>query len=160
MSFFCPLKSVTTNVLFNKIENQNIITKSELQEYIEFDFTGYEEKLIGIGMVIDDSLLKLQAGILQGIKNDTIFDVFIAFNENEYLVIENPNCSFYRKDETIYRTYVLGNIYTTYNKVDTTCIDIHVESYYPFRVDTLDNMFHQSQAVVHHQTIKQFCIAN
>jgi hypothetical protein len=155
--FFCSLNLPNKNNLFYIVENQGIISKSKLKEYVDFDFTGYEEKFVGIGKIIDDSLRKQQAGIIQGIKNDTIFDILIAFNENKHIVIENPNSAFYRKDETIYRTYILGNIYTTYSKTDTTCINIHIESFYPFRVDTLSSMFNILQAKVRHQIIREFC---
>lgn len=153
----CSLNTRTEFDLFFKIENQEIIKKSDLEKQISYKLSQYEENFIGTGSVLYSGDLK--TGIVQGKKNDTIFDILITFRENDCIAIkENPNSSFYRKGGAIYREYVLGDIYTTYKDNDTTCIRAYIETFEPFKIDTLKNMFHKSQVKIIQQTNFDYCI--
>lgn len=153
----CSLNSGNDFDLFSKIENQEIITKSDFEKRTNISLSKYEENLIGTGAVSYSGDLK--TGIVQGKKNDTIFDILVVFRANECIAIkENPNSTFYRKGETIYREYVLGEIYTTYEENDTTCIRAYLETFEPFKIDTLTNMFHKSQVDIIQQETFDYCV--
>ncbi|HXH18859.1 MAG TPA: hypothetical protein VNJ07_07215 [Chitinophagales bacterium] len=152
----CSLKTGNDFDLFFKIENQEIIKKSDLEKQISNKLSQYEENFIGTGSVLYSGDLK--TGIVQGKKNDTIFDLLIVFRANKCVVVkENPNSNFYQKGETIYREYVLGDIYTTYKENDTTCIRAYIETFEPFKIDTLKNMFHKSQVNITQQKYFDYC---
>jgi hypothetical protein len=143
--------------LFFKIENQEIIKKSDLEKQIRYELNQYEEDFIGTGAVLYSGDLK--TGIVQGKKDDTIFDILIAFRVNDCIAIkENPNSSFYRNGGTICREYILGDMYTTYKDNDTTCISAYLETFEPFKIDTLKNMLHKSQVKIIQQTSFEYCI--
>jgi len=153
----CSLNLGNDFDLFSKIENQEVIKKSDFEKRISFKLSKYEENFIGTGAVLYSGDLK--TGIVQGKKNDTIFDILVVFRENECIAVkENPNSTFYRKGETIYREYVLGDIYATYKDNDTTCIRAYLETFEPFKIDTLKNMFHKSQVNIIQQENFDYCI--
>jgi hypothetical protein len=148
------------NDLFNKIVyGEELITKEELNYIINQNYISlskYEDSFWGNGGLYSDRLF---VGIIQGKKNDTIFDILVVFREKECIAVkENPNSTFYKKGETINREYVLGDIYTTYKGNDTTCIRAHIETFQPFKIDTLKNMFHKSQVNITQQKKFDYCI--
>ena len=145
--------------LFVKIENQEIILKTDLEGFLNRQFVGYENEFIGSGDVVSSGNVK--AGVVQGKKENNIFDILIVFRGNECVsVVENPNSSFYKKKGSIYKEYVLGAIYTSYKETDTSCIVAYIQKYEPFKVDTLGYMLHKSQLVVSQEDILEFCPAN
>ena len=150
------------NDLFDKIVyGEELILKEELSSIINPNYISlskYEDSFWGNGGLYSYNLF---LGIIQGKKNDTIFDILVVFRENECIAVkENPNSTFYRKGETIYREYVLGDIYTTYKDNDTTCIRAYIEIYEPFKIDTLKNKFHKSQVNITQQKNFDYCIKN
>lgn len=152
----CSLNSGNEYGLFSKIENQELITKSELESFLNFKFTEYEENFIGTGSALSSGEIK--TGIVQGKKNDTIFDVLIVFKGNKRIAIrEHPNSSFYRKGETICREYALGGIYADFKTGDTTCIVSFIETLRPFKVDTLKFKFYTELTSVIHRDTLEFC---
>lgn len=153
----CSLNSDKAFDLFSKIENQELILKSELENQLFCKLPNYEDGFIGTGAVLYSGDVK--TGIVQGKRNDTIMDVLIVCKGNRCIgVRENPNSTFYRKDGGVYREYVLGEIYLTYKEGDITCIRTITETFIPFRIDTLSNMFHKSQVIVLHKESEDFCM--
>lgn len=154
----CSLRcSVDFKALFEKIANHEIITKTELEKQLSHKFNNYENKFIGTGNML--SLGDILAGVVQGKKNDTIYDILVVFKDNKCLSIkENPNASFYRKGEIIQREYMLGRIYTTYKDNDTTCIKAYIETIQPFKVDTLAYRFRFDMGEITRRDSLCFCI--
>jgi hypothetical protein len=153
----CSTKSKTTeNELLKKIENHKLITKFEMEELLHYNFEQYDENFIGTGNILSTG--KIVAGIVQGIKNDTIFDIVIVYNNNKLIFVrENANASIYRKGKTIHREFILGQIYTTFIDSDTTCIKIYFETIQPFKVDTLNYKFRYDMGTLLNKDSLEFC---
>lgn len=133
-------KQHNSSELFMQIENQGIIKKPVLEKLVPHKFEGYEDKFIGTGDVVYSG--NIEAGIIQGIKLDTIYDILIVCKGDSLITCrENPNSSFHRKDGTIIEEYRLGRIYTMYTNLETHCIMTHIEKIKPFRTDTLKYEF-------------------
>lgn len=156
--FLCSLRSsVDPKELFEKIANHEIITKTELEKQLFHKFSNYEDKFIGTGNMLSSG--DILAGVIQGKRNDTIFDILIVFKDSKCLSLkENPNASFYRKEEIIQREYMLGRIYTTYKEKDTTCIKAYIETIQPFKIDTLAYKFKFDMGEITSRDSLCFCI--
>lgn len=158
--FICILFcSVDPKELFEKIANHEMITKTELEKQLSHKFSNYEEKFIGTGNMLSSG--DILAGVIQGKKNDTIYDILIVFKDNKCLTVkENPNASFFRKGEMIQREYILGRIYITYKDMDTTCIKAYIETIQPFKVDTLTYKFRFDMGEILSRDSLDFCTAH
>ncbi|MCL2130850.1 MAG: hypothetical protein FWH36_00115 [Lentimicrobiaceae bacterium] len=131
--------------LFSKIENEELISKQELSEYIYFDLSKYENYFQGVAYANTNTV---QIGHIQGRKSDTVFDILIIFKNDVCLnVKEYPNSTFHKVDNTIHREYILGETFTDIEKHMNPCITVHYLKFEPI-LDTLENKFDASQAII------------
>ena len=159
MFFKCSWCSIENKLLFEKIANHKIIYKKTLEKQLPYEFKNYENKFIGTGNVV--SAGHLLTGVFRGKRNDTIYDILIVYENNKYSIVkENPYASFYYgKENTINKEYMLGRIYTTYKKSDTSCIKAYIETIQPFKVDTLNCKFRYGISRVLSKDSLEFCSA-
>lgn len=132
--------------LLKKIAEQEAISKAELEKLVPNKFKGYEDGFIGTGSTITAG--NLTAGIMQGKKDNVIYDILLVFKPDNIIVKEAPNASYHLKDNTVIEEYKLGRLYTAPDKKDTACIKAYIETIEPYQVDTLNMKFSYNMAKV------------
>ena len=150
--------------LFSKIANQELIKKSDFEKLLNRKFSNYQENMYGSGMI--GSVGDINVGVVRGRRNDTVFDILVAFENSDYfLVKEHPNSTFYPCQNGAFCTeYELGGIYVAYQLIDTTsyllnmfCISCNIITKKPVKVDTMTNMYRgQFDEIIRKDAI-EFC---
>lgn len=130
------------NNLIDKIMMNELIKKDDLPALFTNELLEYENRFINDGFKFTGDLF---ASVLEGVKNDTIYNVLLVFRmEDPILFKELPKSSFEMIDGTIIEKYMLGRIYigikydSNFNLVEDSCLNIYSKVISPFRIDTLD----------------------
>lgn len=122
--------------LFSKIELQANIHRSELIPYIP-EVKTFEDNFIGMGN--NCRLGNYFAGVVKGIKKDTIYQFLLVFRDNRIVDCRRvANASFYYHKGTLIEEYVFGQVYV---QAGDSCIMAFQETVDPFKIDTLESMF-------------------
>ena len=151
-------KKVESEKLLEKIELMELIYKNELNQLLGTNlFKKYNDKFIGVaGVKVSNNLC---AGVIEGIRNDTIFNIsFISRDNNLLMLKEFPKSTFYYKDEAIIEEYIIGRTYTT--MINDSCIAVNFEKIHPIKIDTMKNKFSYRQCKIENHDFFQACNAS
>jgi hypothetical protein len=131
------------------VDAQDILCQKTINEYIKGNLKDYKRDFVFTGK--STALDGLYTCVLQGVKKDTIYNLLFVMKECKITEFQSiPVATYYVRNESMIKEYVVGHIYTGYNN-DKTCIRVDIENYNPIKVDTLKNMFsyHFYDAVSH-----------
>ncbi len=143
------------NELFKKIESEETISKKDLKKLLPFNLENYEERFFPIGVMFSSK--NLQSAIIQGVKNDTTYDILIVYKDQKFVTIrENPESCIYRRGGAKVKGYMLGQTYIDARE-DTGCFKAFFEKFIPFRVDTLKMMFSPKLSTLQTIDSLKFC---
>lgn len=133
-----------------------IIHKSEIQQYLSSDFLfNYNEKFMGTGNAM--SVNNLFAGVVLGIKNDTLYNILLVFeNDQAIAYAEKSMASFYKTNNAIHEEFIVGRIYFSYSQ-NYKCLTAFLESNIPYKVDTLKDKWMYSMFSVKSRDSLEFC---
>ncbi len=121
------------------VDALDVLCQKAITEYLVNNFNDYKDDFIFTGK--STSLNNLYTCILQGVKRDTIYNLLIVMKDCTMINFKSiPVATYYMKNELMIKEYVIGHVYTGYDK-DRTCIKVDIENYVPIKVDTLKNMF-------------------
>ncbi len=131
------------NELFEKLNQEdgagNVIMKHDINKKLCNTLIGYQKEFHNTGVTA--SVGNIFAGIIQGIKADTLYEIVIVF-ENKRVVYnsETPKEIIYKKGNSLVTKYIIGGINIGYTHNDS-CLEIQQNFFSPQRVDTLNEMF-------------------
>ena len=153
----CTLISNDARQLLSKIRNHEIINKKELEKSLSRSLGSYNNKFIGTGNILKTG--NISAAIVQGKKNDKIYDILLVFEGDNFIRYEEQvHCTYYLKDSSVIREKMLGRIYLDYPQYDTTCIRASFEKIYPIKIDTLRYKFRFDMARIKSKDSLIFCL--
>ena len=148
--------TMSLDKLMIKVSDQQIILKRDIELLTKRKLNGYENRFVGQGTSLQTGSLK--TGLMQGIRNDTIFDVLVVFKNGYCIgVIEHAHSTFFRVDSTIHEVLLIGEMNTIESEDEPKCIKAFLLTYRPIGLDTLSSPLFVEYAEILDRTVRVYC---
>lgn len=145
----------TQNIEIKGDNIESISCREKITTFLSCSYKAYETQFFLTGKY--GTIDSIYACVLQGIRNDTIYNVLVVLEDcNVIDSFSIPVASFYKRNESIIKEYILGRIYIEHNK-DNSCINVISEIFEPFKVDTLEYKFRYSMGKLLNKKQNEYC---